>query len=169
MKTLFLALSLLLPTTASAQQRWVEGAVGVITYAAPNAVYVWGDGSVANSNFPKRALAPLQWHSIDLSMLEAWGYAIPTDAKAVFLSAALGTSGKPGVYCGMVAALRKPGSGFSEWNYQIQAVASLPGGAFRQSTSVWVPIQDRKIEFWWNAPDLTCPLFINITIQAYLR
>jgi len=156
-----------------AQQLWTESTImGTPVDNAKTAfgVYVWQDGSNPSLNVPRRPLPPDQWHTIDLnddlSQL-AWPVDLPEDTKAIVLAGLVGSSGAIGVYCGMTATFRAIGSSATE--YTVQAVASVPGGAYRQNSSVVVPLRNRRFEFFWHAADLTCPMFAQFTIQQYFR
>lgn len=164
MRLRFVALLVALPALVSAQS-WSEGTVvGVPIDGSLTVISIWGTGLDATANVPGRQLPPDRWTTIDLTPFE-----IPPDVIAVELQGMLISSGAPGVYCGMVAAFRPPGSVQDEGNYQLQAVASLPGGAFRQNVTLTVPVRNRRFQFWWHYPEAACPMAIHLTLQKYVR
>lgn len=162
----------LVPVAAGAQVPWAEGTVLGVPTTSPStvALYISALGLDPQGDRPKRLLEQLQWHTIDLTdTTYPQSLNIPQTAKAVFLSGTLITSGQTGVFCAIIGTFRAPGDTLSEWNYQIAAVASVASGAFRQNVALWVPVIDRKFEFWWHYQDATCPMIINLSLQAYVR
>jgi hypothetical protein len=134
-------------------------------------VYVWGNGLDASMNIPRRPLPPDVWHTIDLNddlSQIVWPVELPADTKAIVLAGVCGTQGAPGIYCSVIQTFRAIGSSAAE--YQIAAVSSVPGGAFRQNSTVVVPLRDRKFEFQWHASEPNAQeLYQQFTIQQYMR
>ena len=162
---LVLALLGVLVTPLGAQTSTETSVVGVPT-EPPWVIYIVGDGTHAEWNIPHVSIPRQQWTEIDLAP-----YDIPADTKAVELRGWFISSGYPAIYCGMVATIRPYGSDHYEWAYQFQAVASTPGGAFRQIETKKVPVRGRKLEFWWYYPyDYSyCPMTMLFTLEAYYR
>lgn len=141
-------------------QHWTTATTLVpVDNMGPVVVYVWGNGGNAAANFPHRNLPSDEWHTIDIPA------DLPTETSALVLSGLLGSTGATGLQCGVVAAVRGPDSTLYEGSYQVQAVASMPSGAFRQNATVLVPVKHRQFEFWWHAQYEACPLFLQFQIQ----
>lgn len=134
-------------------------------------VYVWGNGLDASMNIPRRPLPPDVWHTIDLNddlSQMVWPVDLPPDTKAIVLAGVCGTSGATGIYSSVIQTFRAIGSHAAE--YQVAAVSGVPGGAFRQNSSVIVPLIDRKFEFQWHASEPNAvALYQQFTIQQYMR
>lgn len=135
----------------------------------PTAVYVWGAGDYPAANVPQVFLWPDQWHTIDLADIAIVDYNLPTETKAIYLGGLIGSTGVSNIYCGMTASFRAPGSTLNAGSYQIQGVASLPSGAYRETVGLWVPVVDRKFEFLWHCVDAACPMFLKLDLQAHCR
>jgi hypothetical protein len=166
-------------TLPIAAQTWTEGSIVGVPLEhgkSPVVVYVWHAGLNAVDNIPRKPLpaSPAEtavWHTIDLANLaeSIVENGVPADAKAIVLQGIAGATGVAGVYCGMVANFRAPGATLHAGNYQIQAIASNPGGSYRENVSITVPVRDRKFEFWWNHNYQDCPMFLTLTVQQYIR
>ena len=155
-------------------QQMVDGVINSVPrqYATPQVLYIWGTGNEAITNVPRKPLPPYQWHTIDLGATIEETVApneLPTDTKAILLAGLIGSSGMPGLYCGMTATFRAPGSTLDPGNYRVQAVAAVPGGAFRQMAVEMVSLVDKKFEFYWTMPHPECPMFVALWVQFAVR
>lgn len=178
---LFLGM-LLLPCSHAAG--WVEGStigVPLMGGRTPN-IFVCEGCSPQPSFLYQRprspSLSPGQWHTIDLADGGHWrsnwdeeehSPGLPFDTMAVFLSGLLIiTHPGSGVTCDLWAVFRAPGSGLVSAQYGFQAIAGVGTKGIRSGAGRWVPVQDRKVEFYWyHTPG--CPSLVNLTINAYVR
>lgn len=174
-------LFLLLPTAASAQLPWNECekiAVKADQTKGPSVIFVGymnGAPTPWEYNWPMKPLPPDTWNLVDLadaSMWHGWNLNVPADAKAIFISGTLVSSGVPTPdYCAITMAYAALGSEYGNdvGNYQAAAVSPIPTGAFRENASMWVPLNDRKFSFFWHYLTASCPMIINMSLQAYCR
>lgn len=114
-----------------------------------------------------------QWVTIDLSDPQLWEAGtypnLPPDTKSVFLSGILIISHPGGsVTCNLWANFRAPGDTLGYDSYQMQTIEATPGAGSRSTAAVWVPVVDRKFEFYWHYTP-GCPSAINLSLQAYTR
>lgn len=157
---------------------WLEGSVvGVPDDNAkrPVAVFARWDGV---GTIPNISIPPNQWVTIDMANGSQWtvnGDAVtfqpnlPSDTKAVFLSGLLVITHPGGsVTCDLWANFRKPGSSLPHDSYQMQTIEAIAGSGVRSNAAVWVPVADRKFEFYWHHTP-GCPSLINLSLQAYVR
>jgi hypothetical protein len=168
--------ALLLPLAAMV---WKEG--GIIGIPSDNGkrpigVFV---STEATSFIPAISIPTDQWVTIDLANGSAWYYGgdqttfqpnVPADAKAVFLSGILFIShpgGNVGT-CNLWANFRVPGDMLPSGSYQMQTIEANSGAGSRTNAAVWVPVVDRKFEFYWSHTP-GCPSGINLSLQAYVR
>jgi hypothetical protein len=165
MRRLLALLLAVLTSTVPVQAQWVAGSrVLIPANVAPTVFYVWHEGESAAQNVPRRPLAADQWHIIDLSSL------VPRTAVAVELQGILVSTGRTGVYCGMTITFRRHGSDYPSGAYQWQAVASLPGGAFRTPVYKTVALTNRKFEVYWHYAEGgdQCPMAISVALDKVI-
>lgn len=164
---------------------WLEGsAIGVPAGNAkrPIGIFVRYDASFTIPNVP---LPPDTWHTIDLNNGPQWVVNndpdtfqpnLPNDVKAVFLSGLLIIS-HPGYPTGTVdlwANFRAPGDTLDAGSYQIQTIqagpaADQPVPGVRSNCAVWVPVKDKKFEFYWHYSPPGAPAMMNLSLQAYVH
>jgi hypothetical protein len=153
-----LVLGLLLVDPALGQT-WVGGHLFVSTdNTKSTAIYIY---DTTPGQTPTWNITPGVWHQIDLTTLH-----VPTEAVGVFLSGELVTSGYPGIYCGIIGTVRAPGSVMSGLNYNMASVTSVPGGAFRENASIFAPVVNGVVEWYWTFSNAACPMIVNLSLQA---
>lgn len=157
---------------------WIEGStVGVPDDNAkrPLAVFV---STETSWTAPIISIPANTWVTIDLANGSIWNLNgdttsyqpnLPSDTKAVFLSGLLVISHPGGsVTCDLWANFRRPGSSLPHDSYQVQTIEATSGAGIRSNAAVWVPVSDRKFQFYWyHTPG--CPSLINLSLQAYVR
>lgn len=128
--------------------------------------------------WPLMAIPPSQWVTIDYSNGPQWGAIggpwqpnLPLDVKGIFLSGILIIShpGNGVGTCNIIANFRAPGSSLAAGNYQMQTLEAGNLEGVRSNAAVWVPMVDRKIEFYWQATPTNAPAMLNLSMQAYIR
>jgi hypothetical protein len=131
-------------------------------------IYIHAHGEDPSKNRPRKPMPKSEWHTIDLAP-----YGIPKRTKAVFLAPIFVTQGsgvpadRPPQYTSMTFTARKPGcTELTGMDYLAAAVASMPGGAFRQNAALWVPVKDRTFEFFWYWHEPDAELILNVLLQA---
>lgn len=154
-----------------------------------NVIYVNSTTTWRNPNMP----IPInQWHTIDLANGPQWLRGqpnLPVDVKAVCLSGILVTSNNGTAISNMYAFFRAFGSTqpavgtdmppnwpysgppdpgvFANGTAQMQVIATVGGGA-RSTACVWVPVVDRKFDyFWWHNNQGSFAQ--SLSLQAYVR
>lgn len=169
---------LLSAVSASAQVQWVTGnRVSVPAGSPTNAPGIFVS-TASNVTFPKIALPPGQWHTIDLADGPQWGTwqpDIPSTTVGVELAGILivtnATNTSTPTMCDVHVTFRQPGSLLASGNYQMQAIA-VPGDGARSNATVTVPVINKKFEFFWTfAPIcgvLPSAVAINLTVQKVI-
>jgi hypothetical protein len=133
----FLLLLLALPAYALEPVKWPNPAVAWANTAWPHPTDTTG-----NPN-----LQPGRWNTIDVSQ---W---VPADAKAALLHGILIiTHGNAApAHCNIVMWWRLPGQDGTAGAYVSQAVATELGGGVRHPDAILVPVQNQRIELWYDA------------------
>jgi hypothetical protein len=173
-----IAIVLISTFAITANAEWLEGStVGIPADNGkrPNGVFVRHDGVGTR---PAINIPADTWVTIDLTNGSAWDVNgdtvtfqpnLPADTKAVFLSGlAIITHPGGAITCDLWANFRAPGDDLAYNGYQIQTLESIAGSGVRSNAAVWVPVVDRKFEFYWHFTP-GCPSLINLSIQAYVR
>ena len=173
-KKLLIALFLsILPIITSAGN-WVEGsAIGVRdnNTKRPIGIFARYDGA---GTIPYISIPADTWVTIDLGNTAIWPADdmqpnLPTDTKAIFLSGILIITHPGGsITCDVYANFRAPGDDLPGTSYQMQTIEAVAGSGIRSNAAVWVPVTDRKFEFYWHYTP-GCPSLVNLSIQAYVR
>ncbi len=170
---------------------WQEGSVvGVPLDGIHNdIVYVNNTTTFRNPAIP---LKMNQWSTIDLHNGPQWLRGqpnLPDGVKAIFVSGILVSTDNTAAISNMYCFFRPFGSKipavapgvipkwpdagptdpttFANGTYVMQVIAA-PGGGARSNASIWVPIVDKKFDFyWWHNQQGSFALSLNL--QAYLR
>jgi len=142
---------------------------------------------------PNMLLPINQWHTIDLANGPHWQRGqpnLPADVKAICLSGILVTTNNGAATSNMYAFFRAHGSAHpavgrdmvpANWPQsgpadlsipvnatdQMQVVAAV-GDGDRSTACVWVPVVDRKFDFfWWHNNQGAFAIYLHL--QAYAR
>lgn len=150
--------------------QWREGAVvGVPSDHTRTVVWLGNTSTVTIPNIP---LPPNQWNTIDLADGPTWGALaphLPADTIGVFLSGILVVTNASASICNLTGQFRAANSTMTDGQYRMQAMA-IPGDGDRTNVGMWVPVKDRKIEFFWTTNAVFgCSYAVSLTLDAYLR
>lgn len=167
MKTLVIVLACL-PIGLSAQ--WREG--GIIGVPTDHTRTVLWLGNTSTQTIPSIPIPANQWTAIDLTDGPQWttfAPHLPVDTAAVFLSGILVVTNASSAICNITGQFRAPGSLMTDGQYRMQAMA-IPGDGDRTNVGQWVPVQNRKVEFFWTTNAAAgCSYAISLTLDAYVR
>jgi hypothetical protein len=170
---------------------WAEGQIigAPVDNARNNVITVNTTYTFRNPNIP----IPInQWTTIDLANGSHWQRGqpnLPEDVKAVCLSGLLVTTNSGAATSNMYAFFRATGSTHpavgqnmpANWpasgpadlsipvhsTHQMQVIAAV-GDGDRSTACVWVPVVDRKFDFfWWHNGQGSFAIYLHL--QAYVR
>jgi hypothetical protein len=150
--------------------QWREGAtMGVPSDHTRTVLWM---GNTSATKIPMIPLPANTWTTVSLADGPSWGaFAphLPDDVIGVFLSGILVVTNASAAICNITGQFRAPGSQMTEGQYRMQAMA-IPGDGDRANVAMWVPVQNKQIEFYWTTNAIAgCSYAVSLTLDAYLR
>lgn len=109
------------------------------SYAGPSVIFS-GSGTSGPLHYP-----PGQWNTVDLKPL-----GVSADATFAEIAGHLIITDVDANINNLTATFRRPGSTFSEGNYQMQAITIWNGDGIRGNQMTTVPLVDGCFEFFWQ-------------------